>query len=342
MLQTAVVIDERYEEHHPGEGHPERAQRIAVLRGLVGELRDSGILRLEPRPVSREEVLLVHTPEHFDLVAGSAGCEPHAFDADTTVSSRSYETARLAAGGLLTVVDAVISGEADNGFALVRPPGHHAEADRAMGFCLFNNVAIAARHLINRHGLERVLIVDWDVHHGNGTQHSFAADREILFVSTHQYPFYPGTGALSEVGAGDGEGLTVNIPLPAGCGDSEYLDCFNRVVDPICRQFEPQFVLISAGFDAHLRDPLAGMRMSDEGYGCLARVLLRIAAEHAGGRCAAVLEGGYDLEGLRGSVARVLGEMRGDRLSDQLPATPADCPAVRQVAPVQSRYWNLS
>jgi acetoin utilization deacetylase AcuC-like enzyme len=342
MLRTAVVIDERYEEHETGYGHPERAERVAVLRDLVEGPAGAGLIRVEPRPATPDELALVHSEEHLKRVAATADGGPQALDADTPVSSRSHETALLASGGLLALVDTVMAGEADNGFALVRPPGHHAEADRAMGFCLFNSVAVAARSLQERHGLDRVLIVDWDVHHGNGTQHSFANDPGVLYVSTHQYPFYPGTGAVDEVGLGDGEGFTLNVPLPAGCGDSEYLDAFVRVIDPVCRQFEPRFVLVSAGFDAHLRDPLASMRVSEEGFGCLARVLLRIAAEHAGGRFAAVLEGGYDLDALRGSVARVLDEMGGERLTEPLPAITSDCPAVPRVVEVHRRYWDLA
>ena len=252
MLRTAVVIDERYENHDTGYGHPERAERVAALRDLVESLGGAGPTRLEPRPATPEEIELVHAEEHLQRVAGTAGGGPTAFDADTPVSSRSYETALLASGGFLALVDTIMADGADNGFALVRPPGHHAEADRAMGFCLFNNVAVAARSLCERHGLDRVLVVDWDVHHGNGTQHSFADDRKVLYVSTHQYPFYPGTGRVEEVGVGDGKGFTLNVPLPAGCGDGEFLDAFVRLIDPVCRQFEPQFVLVSAGFDAHL------------------------------------------------------------------------------------------
>jgi len=341
VLRTAVVIDRRYEDHETGYGHPERAERIAVLRDLVDSLAGSGVIRLEPRPATPEEITLVHTEEYLRLVASTAGGGPAAFDADTPVSSRSHETALLASGGLLALVDMIMADEADNGFALVRPPGHHAEAGRAMGFCLFNNVAIAARWLGERHGLDRVLIVDWDVHHGNGTQHSFADDRRVLYISTHQYPFYPGTGHVQDVGVGEGKGFTLNLPLPAGCGDSEFLDAFVRVIDPVCRQFEPQFVLVSAGFDAHLRDPLAGMRVSEEGFACLARVLLRVAADHAGGRFAAVLEGGYDLDALRGSAARVLEEMRGEHLAESFPATAGDCPVVPQVIEAHERYWDL-
>jgi acetoin utilization deacetylase AcuC-like enzyme len=335
------VIDERYEKHETGHGHPERAERVAVLRDLVEGLGDAGLMRLEPRPATPEEISLVHDKAYLKLVAGTAGGGPTAFDADTPVSSRSYETALLASGGLLALVDTIMADEADNGFAMVRPPGHHAEADRAMGFCLFNNVAIAARCLCERHGLERVLIMDWDVHHGNGTQHSFTDDQKVLYVSTHQYPFYPGTGRVEESGVGEGKGFNLNVPLPAGCGDGEFLDAFVRVIDPVCRQFDPQFVLVSAGFDAHLRDPLAGMRVSEEGFACLARVLLRIASDHAGGRFAAVLEGGYNLDALRESVARVLDEMQGEHLAEPLPATAADCPTVPRVVEVHGQYWDL-
>jgi acetoin utilization deacetylase AcuC-like enzyme len=341
MLRTAVVIDERYEDHDTGHGHPERAERVKALRDLVDSLGDAGRVRLEPRPATHEEIALVHDEEHLQLVASTAGGGSTAFDADTPASSRSYETALLASGGLLALVDTIMAGEADNGFAVVRPPGHHAEADRAMGFCLFNNVAIAARSLCERHGLDRVLIMDWDVHHGNGTQHSFTDDRKVLYVSTHQWPFYPGTGRVEEVGVGEGKGFTFNVPLPAGCGDGEYLEAFVRVIDPVCRQFEPQFVLISAGFDAHLRDPLASMCVTEEGFACLARVLLRIAAEHSDGRFAAVLEGGYDIDALCASVAGVLEEMRGERLAEALPATTGDCPAVPRVTEVHGRYWDL-
>jgi acetoin utilization deacetylase AcuC-like enzyme len=336
------VIDERYEDHDTGHGHPERAERVAALREFVESFGDAGLVRLEPRPATHEEIALVHVEEHVDLVASTAGGGPKAFDADTPVSSGSYETALLASGGLLALVDAIMAGEVDNGFAMVRPPGHHAEADRAMGFCLFNNIAVAARSLCENHGLDRVLIMDWDVHHGNGTQHIFSRDRKVLYVSTHQWPFYPGTGRVEEVGVGEGKGFTLNVPLPAGCGDGEYLDAFIRLIEPVCRQFEPQFVLVSAGFDAHLRDPLASMQVSEEGFACMARVLLRIAAEHAGGRFAAVLEGGYDIDALCASVARVLKEMQGEKLGETMPVTMSDCPAVPRVAEVHSQYWDLT
>jgi acetoin utilization deacetylase AcuC-like enzyme len=284
----------------------------------------------------------VHDEGHFANVARTRGMAHHAFDADTPVSERSFDTACLAAGGLLSLLDAVMEGRVRNGFALVRPPGHHAERDRAMGFCLFNNVAIGAAHLRARHGLERVLVMDWDVHHGNGTQHSFARDPGVLYVSTHRFPFYPGTGALDEIGAADGAGFTVNIPFPGGFGDAEYLAAFHTVIEPIALQYEPQMVLISAGFDPHRRDPLGGMEVTEHGFAGMARALLRVADQVAGGRCVAVLEGGYDLRATRDSATAVLRELCG-RGNEEAPALPPSCasPILDAVRRAQRDFWQL-
>ncbi|HQN96484.1 MAG TPA: histone deacetylase [Thermoanaerobaculales bacterium] len=342
MLRTGIVIDRRYEAHEPGAGHPERPERIAALRAALDGCERGGLLRVEPRAATTEELALVHDPGYLDQVAASAAHQRFAFDGDTWVSSASHHTARLAAGGVLALVDAVMAGEVDNGFACVRPPGHHAEADRAMGFCLFNNVAVAACHLQRRHGLDRVMIVDWDVHHGNGTQHTFDDDPAVLFLSLHQHPFFPGTGGVREVGRGRGEGATVNLPLPAGCGDAEYLRLFESVVDPVCRRFAPQFVLVSAGFDAHRDDPLAGMRMTEQGFGAICRLLLRATAEVAGHRCVAVLEGGYELRALTASVLRVVDELGGERLTEALPSPPADSRVVDPLIAAHRERWGLS
>jgi len=341
MLRTGLVIDRRFQDHDTGWGHPERPARIASLLSALDEGYGREHQHIEPRSATVDEIARVHHRQHIERVAASRDQERSAFDADTPVSAHSYETSLLACGGLLQLVDSVMAGEVDNGFALVRPPGHHAEADRAMGFCLFNNVAVAARHLQQRHGLERVMIVDWDVHHGNGTQHTFEDDPSVLYLSTHQYPFYPGTGAAHQVGLGDGDGRTVNLPLPAGCGDGEFIHAFTNVVEPVCRQFAPQFVLISAGFDAHLRDHLAGMRVSADGFAAMARILLRAAAETAGHRCAAVLEGGYDLEALTESVLRVLDEMTGELLEESLPPTIVDEALFQPILEIQRKYWDL-
>lgn len=339
MLKTGLVIDARYQDHVTGRNHPERPARLGALLDLVATYQRPGLQRFEPRLATPEEIALIHDTAHVGRVAATASQERFAFDADTPVSAQSYATALLATGGLLTMIDAIMEKEIDNGFALVRPPGHHAERNQAMGFCLFNSAAIGAQYLREKFGLSRVLVMDWDVHHGNGTQHSFYDDPGVLYVSTHQYPYYPGTGAASEAGRGQGTGYTVNLPIPSGWGDAEYLELFHTVVDPICRQFAPEFVIISAGFDAHMRDPLGGMTVTEAGFGAMARLLLQVARDHAQGRCAAVLEGGYDLEGLQRSTVQVLDEMGGTALDVAVP-TPTLRGLLPQVWEIQQRHWE--
>jgi len=342
MVRTGLVIDPRYQEHDTGYGHPERAERIAALLPAV-DPQARGLTPIAARLATGDELALVHDGAYVEEVAATEHERPwFAFDADTPTCPRSYATARLAAGGLLALLDAIMRGEVDNGFAFVRPPGHHAERRRAMGFCLFNNVAVGAEYLRRQHGLRRVLIMDWDLHHGNGTQHMFEDDPGVLYVSTHQYPYYPGTGAADEVGRGEGEGFTTNLPFPAGCGDAEYMDAFRRVVVPIAHQFAPEFVLISAGFDAHRRDPLGGMLVTETGFRAMTGALLDVAREHAGGRCAAILEGGYDLQAIRDSASDVLSELQGRAAA----VPPIDAPTridafVERVKRAQSPYWKL-
>ena len=305
---TAVVSDARMLAHDPGRGHPERPDRLRVL---LDHLEDAaGLVRLRPRPATEDELALVHTRAHVERVASTAGQPRVVFDPDTIASPDSYEAARLAAGSLLVGCEAILADEVRSAFALVRPPGHHAERERVMGFCFFNNVAVAAAFLGTR-GIRRVAIVDWDVHHGNGTQHIFETDPDVLYVSTHQYPYYPGTGAAEEVGRGAGAGRTLNLPFPAGFGDAEYVQAFHEIVLPVCRQFVPEFVLVSAGFDCDQRDPLAAMAVTPAGFAAMARACTEIARESAGGRIAAVLEGGYDLGALVDGVDAVLAAMRG-------------------------------
>ena len=340
MPGTAVVADPRMLEHDPGRGHPERPDRLRVLLDYVAEA--SGLTRLGTRPASEDELALVHPPEHIARVASSAGRARMAFDADTMVSSGSYEAARLAAGSLLVACEAVLAGEVANAFAIVRPPGHHAERNRAMGFCLFNNVALAAAWLRQR-GIARVAIIDWDVHPGNGTQHLFESDPNVLYVSTHQFPFYPGTGAAEEVGVGPGAGSTLNLPFPPGFGDAEYAHAFDEIIAPIVRQFAPDFVLISAGFDPDYRDPLAGMQLTPAGFATMTSHCLTLANETAKGRFAAILEGGYDLKALVEGVDATITTMRGSpavRPPHTGDARNAD-PVLKRVREAQSPYWRL-
>ena len=311
MRRTAVLLERAYLRHENPPGHPERTERIGVLLEAFDGRADDAVVRVSPRPATVDEVRAVHTAEHVERIAATAGVPFTPFDADTQAGPHTHETALLAAGGLLAVLDAVMEGRADNGLALVRPPGHHAESNRAMGFCFYNNIAIGARHLQRAHGVKRVLIVDWDVHHGNGTQEIFWEDPSVMFVSLHESPLYPGTGGAGETGAGAGAGTTLNVPLPGGSGDDDWLRAFDSIVEPAARAFAPDFVLISAGFDAHVRDPLASTELTTGGFVRLARRVRTIADDCCGGRCAAVLEGGYDLEALRGSVLAVLRELQG-------------------------------
>jgi len=306
MARTGFVYHPDYLQHDMGYGHPESPER---LRAIMSRLARSHVLartvRIEPAPVADEWVTQVHAPAYVEeLKARSPASGRVPLDPDTSISPGSLRAAYLAAGGALAATDAIVAGHVDNAFCAVRPPGHHAERARAMGFCLFNNVAIAARYVQRHHGLQRVLIVDWDVHHGNGTQHSFYDDPSVLFFSTHQFPHYPGTGLASERGVGKGEGLTINVPMPPGQGDEEYRDVFRRVLVPAADSFKPDFVLISAGFDAHRDDPLAGMGLTEDGYADLSRIVLDIAQRHCRGRVLSCLEGGYNLEALSASVER--------------------------------------
>jgi len=308
VTRTALLIDEAYGNHRSAPGHPERPERIRILLPFADE---PDLLRVAPRPASRDEILAVHRESHWDAVVDSSDRPFTFYDLDTSAGPRSFETALLATGGVLEIVDAVADGRADNGFAAVRPPGHHAESDRVMGFCLFNHIAAAARHLQREHGAARVAVLDFDAHHGNGTQEIFWNDPDVLYVSVHEYPFYPGSGSPAERGGGAGEGATLNVPLAAGTGDAEMLDALRSAALPAVRRFSPDFLLLSAGFDAHRADPLANLEMTEGGFGDVGRLVMDAAADICGGRTAAVLEGGYDLPALRGSFRAFFREMRG-------------------------------
>jgi acetoin utilization deacetylase AcuC-like enzyme len=323
MANTGVVVDRMYLKHEPGEFHPERPERIRVLVDLAEQLDEQKFQLLAPRAANRSEIELCHSADYVALVEATSKTNQYALDGDTITCRDSFGTGLLAVGGFLRLLDAVAATEVANGFALVRPPGHHALKNRAMGFCLFNTIAIGARYLKRIHGAKRVLIMDWDVHHGNGTEAAFYDDPSVLFISTHQFPYYPGTGAMDEIGADAGKGYTINIPLPAGCADAEYLRVFEEIVDPATDKFEPDWILVSAGFDAHRRDPLGGMNVTEEGFGAMAQILLRLAERHAGGKIAFLLEGGYDLAALNNSVAAVLKAMQ-ERPRKDPPAAKSD------------------
>ena len=304
MGRTGLVYHPAYLEHDMGPGHPESPNR---LRAIMQRLEESGtaaqLTCIEPRQAEDEWITQVHLPDYVASLKRHAPTSGRvSLDPDTSMSPGSLRAAYLAAGGALAAVDAIMANQADQVFCAVRPPGHHAEAGRAMGFCLFNNVAIAARYVQQRYGLTRVLIVDWDVHHGNGTQHSFEDDPSVFFFSTHQYPHYPGTGRGTERGEGSGEGFTINVPMEAGEGDEEYHAIFLKALVPAADEFKPEFVIISAGFDAHKDDPLASMGLTEAGYTDLTHIVAGIAKRHAKGRILSSLEGGYNLTALAHSV----------------------------------------
>ena len=309
MNDAVLLSDPRFFRHRSNGYHPERPERLEAATAAI-ERSELSFAPIAPRPVTEEEVLRVHDPSFVKWLRTLSGDHGY-IDADTYVGPESVAVAELAAGGTVAMVDALIDGPVKRGVALVRPPGHHAKPGHAMGFCLLNNVAIAAAHARAR-GLERVAIVDWDVHHGNGTQDAFYGDPNVLYVSTHQFPFYPGTGAVLETGSGDGKGYTVNVPLTAGGGDSVYRAAFERVILPVLADYKPQLVLVSAGFDASARDPLAEMTVSAEAFGWMARALRGVADATAEGRIALVLEGGYDLVALEsGLLAATRGIVEG-------------------------------
>lgn len=342
-MKTAIVMDWRYTDHNMGAFHMESPARIEAIYKMIEEQISFPFLKTEPRAASQEEILWVHTPSYFDAVKETKGRERVVLDPDMLTSPKSFETALLAAGGLLKAADLIMDGKAQNGFALVRPPGHHAEANRAMGFCLFNNVAVAAEYMRNKFSLKRVLIVDWDLHHGNGTQHSFYKRNDILYFSTHQFPHYPGTGHWSETGAIEGEGFTVNVPLSPGKTNGDYLCIFKNILAPIASAFQPEFVLVSAGFDIAASDPLGGMEITADGFGALAAELLKIAEKSSVGRILFALEGGYNLQALQDGVKEVLSQLAGHA------AAPAEYRSLspgteRELSPVfeiQKRYWDL-
>jgi acetoin utilization deacetylase AcuC-like enzyme len=312
-MSTGISYDPAFLNHDTGPGHPERRERLTTtLKHLRTLPWFAGLRMHEPKAPDPSWLETIHSPEYIARAAAVCRSGARFLDTmDVAVCRDSFDIAQLAAGAPMGLADAVVRGEIANGFALVRPPGHHAEHDAALGFCLFNNVAILARYVQKEHGIDKVLILDWDVHHGNGTQHSFEDDPSVLYVSTHQYPFYPGTGAYYEEGIGRGHGATLNCPMPAGSTDRDYERAFVERILPKIDHFRPEFVILSAGFDAHREDPLAQMELSTEFYGWMSERMMEVADRHAGGRMVSVLEGGYNLDKLPQCVAQHLAVLSG-------------------------------
>ncbi|MBL8975427.1 MAG: histone deacetylase [Myxococcales bacterium] len=339
-MTTLLLCDDSMLAHDQGPQHPESPAR---LRAIVERLRArpvAGTRWQAPRPATREEALRVHSPAYVELVEQVRGTWAR-LDEDVTLSAGSVDASYLAAGAVIEAVEAVVGGAASNAFALVRPPGHHAEVGQAMGFCVLANVAIAAEHARQQLGVQRVLVIDWDVHHGNGTQHIFAGRDDVLVFNTHQSPHYPGTGAVHEQGVGAGLGYTVNAPLPAGLGDGDYAALFARLLRPVAASFRPDLVLVSAGFDAHRDDPLGDMQVSAEGFAGLCAVAREIAEDTAGGRLVLALEGGYDLAGLADSVHGCV-EVLAGASPGRAPAASATGEAVlRMLLAEHGRRWKL-
>jgi acetoin utilization deacetylase AcuC-like enzyme len=322
-------------EHDTGP-HPERADRIRAVEAELERREWLGWERCEAPEVDLDRVLAVHPESHVEAVRETSA-RGGGFDLDTPASPGSWEAALHSAGGACAMVEALLGGEAPVAFSALRPPGHHAEPARAMGFCLFNNIAIAARHALDSLGAERVFILDWDVHHGNGTNAIFHSAPEVLFASLHQWPFYPGTGALSDVGEGEGEGFCINLPVPAGAGEELWLSLVEHIVIPAAREYGPDLVLVSAGYDAHRDDPLADCMLETSSYADLARIVRSIADE-VGAPVGAVLEGGYDLRALSSSVAATMEALA----AGGEPRSVEPDALTRAAAEQVGRYWKLA
>lgn len=343
-----VVRDDRYTRHLENIPHLESPKRCRAFEEVFRHpLLQGRIREIPPRPATIEELAWVHTPEHIDRIARSAQRPLTSFDLDTQATEQSFEVARLAAGGVFALLDEIWAGRGKRGFACVRPPGHHAGPGKAMGFCLFNNVALAARYLMERYSVARVMIVDIDVHHGNGTQDAFYDTDRVLFVSTHQFPGYPGTGRYGEVGEGAGEGYTVNIPLPKGMGDTDFSKILYFFINPLAQTYRPGVILVSCGFDLYYRDRLGGMAVTPEGYALITFLLVSIAEKVCGGRIAFVMEGGYSLRGIRECGLALMQALCGlpvlrAKAMDRVVGGSGGLSSIsslRKVIDVHKRYW---
>ncbi|WP_164009626.1 histone deacetylase [Pyxidicoccus trucidator] len=340
MTATLLLTDPLFLQHDPGQGHPESPARLKRVLGVLASTPVRGTVMASPRSATGEELAAVHTPELLAYLERLSGHQAQ-IDPDTQVSPDSVDAARLAAGASVQAVEEVMKGRARNAFALVRPPGHHAEPGRAMGFCLFNNVAIAAE-AGRRLGAERVLVLDWDVHHGNGTQAAFYGRRDVMYQSVHQYPYYPGTGAAHEVGVGEGEGYTVNVGLPGGNSDADYGMLFEELFLPVAEAYRPQLILVSAGFDPHQHDPIGGMDVTERGFAAMCASMKSLAERVCDGKLVLMLEGGYSLEGLSQSVHACAEVLAGRADGFPTGTTNADAKRALEASRDALRpYWSM-
>jgi len=346
-MSFLLIYDDIYLNHETGE-HPENKRRVLSIMGALRRLglMDSIELR-KPRKAELKEISYIHSEDYIEEVRRICASGGGYLDYDTPLSPQSFEVALYSAGGLLICVEEMMEERFQRGMAVVRPPGHHAEINAGMGFCIFNNVAISARHLQYRYGLRKILIIDWDVHHGNGTQQAFYYDPNVLFFSLHQSPFYPGTGKANEVGSGEGEGFTVNVPLPAGCTNSVYHLVFEEILSPIFQEFSPEFVLISAGFDAHFLDPIGGMNLTSDGFAQISEIVRELSKSTRG--VALVLEGGYHLDALGYSVAKTVKVFSESEVEFEEPYIPPvdrisqrALQSIKEVMKIQKNYWNFA
>lgn len=348
MHPVLIVKDRRFIQHLEGVFHLENPGRIKAFESIVKDPALSGRwLEVVPEPAPASALTWVHTPEYVRQVAQTSGKELVSFDLDTQATANTWETALLAVGGVFNLVERIWKKEATRGFAFIRPPGHHAEPDRAMGFCIFNNIALGARYLKEHCGARRVMVVDIDVHHGNGTQSAFYDTDDVLFVSMHQFPAYPGTGSLGEIGSGKGEGFTVNVPLGKGHGDRDFGRIIHFLVRPLAHEYQPDMILVSCGFDLYLYDRMGGMRVTPDGYALITALLIEVAEEVCGGRIAFISEGGYSMKGIRECGLGILRELCGvsnlkmSKIDKIRNSPPSRFSVLRKVMAVHKKYWDV-
>ena len=342
-VKFGLVLDSVFLQHLVPADHPERPERIeSIIQHIRSWTGSEQLITVEPVHADPEWIRQVHTPEHFSTIHQTDGATPRALDWDTHAGGRSFEIAMLAAGSVVRMVELLFAGEIRSGFAAIRPPGHHAETNKAMGFCLFNNIAVGAEWSRQQGLAKRVAVVDFDVHHGNGTQEIFYRRPDVLYLSSHQYPFYPGTGSQMELGDGEGLGFTVNFPIVAGKGNHFFCSLFQDLAGPVLRDFEPDLILVSAGYDAHRDDPLGGMRLDEAGFGELVRQLNSLAQELCQGRILYVLEGGYNLKALGQSVLSTLRMSLDPTKGEIEPTQMREYESYRQrLSRMLSSHWSL-